>query len=138
MSSSRYTKKNPIDHVKDRPDMYIGSTLMRKVEELVIVDDENHIEKRDIEISPGIIRIFVEPLSNAIDNLARSKENKAKMTEIEVSIEEDGTTTFINDGDIVPIEIHPEEKVYNHTMLFGELLSGSNYNDEEDRLDISG
>ena len=44
---------------------------------------------------------------------------------------------MINDGDIIPIEIHPEEKVYNHSLIFGQLLTGSNYDDEEERL-ISG
>jgi len=39
-----------------------------------------------------------------------------------------------NDGDVVPVEIHSGEGCYNHTMIFGQLLTGSNYNDEETRM----
>ena len=44
-----------------------------------------------------------------------------------------GETSVWNDGDIVPVEINNEQKCYNHTLIFGRLLSGSNYNDEEER-----
>ena len=39
-----------------------------------------------------------------------------------------------NDGDVVPIEINEDEKCYNHSMIFGQLLTGSNYDDEEERI----
>jgi DNA topoisomerase-2 len=119
--------------------MYVGSTRARPVDDFVVIDDSLHIAKKTINISPAILRIFIEPLSNAIDNLARSKEAGVKMTKISVNInKETGETSIWNDGDIIPIEMNTEEKCYNHTMIFGNLLTGSNYNDEEDRLDISG
>ena len=138
-TTKKYIKMNPIDHVLLRPDMYVGSTRPRPVEDFVVVDDNLHISKKTINVSPAILRIFIEPLSNAVDNLARSKENSVKMTKISIDInKETGETSILNDGDIIPIEINPEEKCYNHTMIFGHLLTGSNYNDEEDRLDIAG
>jgi len=135
----RYVKMDPIQHVLARGDMYVGSSRPRDVEDFVVVDDVYHIAKRTISISPAILRIFIEPLSNAIDNLARSKESGTKMTKISINInEETGETSVWNDGDVIPIELHPEEKCYNHSMIFGQLLTGSNYNDEDDRLDIAG
>jgi DNA topoisomerase II len=135
----RYVKMDPIQHVLTRPDMYVGSTRPKDVEDFVVVDEAYHIEKKTINISPAILRLFIEPLSNAIDNVARSKTSGVKMTKISISIDEEtGETCFWNDGDIIPIEIHAEEKCYNHSMIFGQLLTGSNYDDEEDRLDISG
>jgi DNA topoisomerase-2 len=135
-----YIKKDPISHILDRPDMYVGSTKTRKVEEFVIVDSDSFkIEKKAITVSPALLRIFIEPLSNIIDNVARSKQGKNKVKKITIDInKETGETVFFNDGEIIPIEIHEDEKCYNHTMIFGHLLTSSNYDDEEDREDISG
>lgn len=135
---SKYKKMDPIEHVLARPDMYVGSIALEESQEYVVVDNEFHIEKKNISTSPAIIRIFVECISNAIDNVARSK-NTVPCTRITVSVnEETGETSILNDGEIIPIEMHPEEKCYNHTLIFGHLLTGSNYDDKEDRYDISG
>jgi DNA topoisomerase-2 len=140
MKKQTYIKKDPISHILDRPDMYVGSTKSRSVEEFVITDYSSfQIEKRTVHISPAILRIFIEPLSNIIDNVARSKTSKHKVTKILIDInKETGETSFYNDGEVIPIEIHSEEKCYNHTMIFGHLLTSSNYDDEQDREDISG
>ena len=136
-----YTKKDPISHILDRSDMYVGSKNLKKIEEYIAVKDEDgnyKIVKKEIESSPAILRIFIEVLSNAIDNVERSKKAKILCTTIKVVInKETGETSVWNDGDIIPIEINEEEKIYNHSLIFGNLLTGSNYNDEEERL-ISG
>jgi DNA topoisomerase-2 len=134
----KYVKKDQISHILDRPDTYVGSTDSRIVEDYVVVNENFNIEKKSISVSPAIIRMFIEPLSNVIDNVARSKQAKNPTTKIKINIDKDGMVSFENDGEVVSIEIHEEEKCYNHTLIFGQLLTGSNYNDEEDRLDISG
>lgn len=134
-----YVKKDPISHALSRPDMYVGSTRSRKIEDYVVVDNSYHIARKTIDVSPAILRIFIEPLSNIIDNVARSKQGKNKVSKISVGIDkETGKTTLWNDGEVIPIEMHEEEKCYNHTMIFGHLLTSSNYDDDEDREDISG
>lgn len=140
-SKSRYTKKDPIGHILDRSDMYVGSTRLRNIEEFIAEKKGSSysIFRKMISTSPAILRIFVEPLSNAIDNVARSKKAKIKMTKIYVNIDpKTGETSIWNDGDIVPIEKNEEEDCYNHSLIFGQLLTGSNYDDTEDREDISG
>lgn len=133
-----YQKLNQIDHVLKRPDVYIGSTRPRNSYEYVY-SDNNRIEKKSVHISPAILRIFIEPLSNVVDNFARSKQKNIVASKLEINIDSTtGETTFWNDGDVIPIEIHPTEKCYNHTLIFGQLLTSSNYNDSEDRIDISG
>lgn len=135
----KYVKKDPISHILDRPDTWVGSIRSRSVEDYVVVDDKFHIAKKKIDISPAIIRMFIEPLSNVIDNVARSNQGKNKTKKIAVSIDqESGEVSFWNDGEVIPVEMHEEEKVHNHTMIFGQLLTGSNYDDTEDREDISG
>ena len=121
-STKRYQKKDQISHCLDRPDMYVGSTSLRKIDEYVaeIIDENNYnIYLKNIESSPAILRIFIEALSNSIDNVERSKLTDTPCTTIKINInKETGETSIWNDGDVVPIEIHDEEKVYNHTMIF--------------------
>ena len=39
-----------------------------------------------------------------------------------------------NNGDGVPVEIHKEEKVYVPELIFGHLLTSSNYDDDEKKV----
>jgi DNA topoisomerase-2 len=126
--------------------MYVGSKTFKTCEEYIAtfednedgIDGEYNIHKKYITTSPAILRIFIEIISNAVDNVDRSRKAKIPCSTIKVNIDkETGETTVWNDGDIIPIEIHPEEKMYNHTMIFGHLLTGSNYDDTEER-EISG
>ena len=34
-----------------------------------------------------------------------------------------------NNGSSIPIEIHPKEKIYTPELIFGHLLTGSNFDD---------
>ena len=132
-----YKKLDPITHIIERSDMYVGSKKLKKIEEYIAFKniDTFKIEKKYIESSPAILRIFIEILSNAIDNVERSKKSKTPCTSIKVNInKETGETSIWNDGEIIPIEIHEEEKIYNHTLIFGNLMAGSNFEDTEERL----
>ena len=92
-----YEQKDEISHVLDRPDTYVGSKRLKKSEEFVAIkDDEGNfkIVKKYIEYSPAILRIFIEILSNAIDNVQRSKQAKITCTTIKVNIDsETGETS---------------------------------------------
>jgi len=138
--TKRYEKKDPISHCLDRPDMYVGSVRLRNNMEYIAQKSEDNegkwqIFQQEINSSPAILRIFIEALSNAVDNVERSKSTSTPCTTIKVTInEETGETSIWNDGDVVPIEMNEEEKCYNHTMIFGQLLTGSNYDDEEERV----
>ena len=48
------------------------------------------------------------------------------------------TITVWNNGDGVPVEVHKEEKVYVPEMIFGHLLTSSNYNDNEKKVRACG
>jgi DNA topoisomerase-2 len=138
MAPKRYQKMDPISHCLERPDMYVGSTASRTTTEYIAyknLDGLYHITYEDVTSSPAILRIFIEVLSNAIDNVERSKKTTTPCKKIKINIDsETGQTSIWNDGDVVPIEINEDEGCYNHTMIFGQLLTGSNYDDEEDRL----
>ena len=141
MTSKKQTfvKKDQVGHILFRPDMYVGSTSNRQVEDYIVIDEKFNISKKTITISPAIIRIFIEPMANILDNCARSKQDKNKVSKICIDIDEKtGLTCLWNDGNVISVELHEEEKCYNHSLIFGQLLTSSNYDDTEDREDISG
>ena len=73
-----------------------------------------------------MIKIFDEILVNAIDNKQRCPE----MTTIKVSVDRaTNSITVYNDGDGIPVAIHPEYKMHIPSLIFGQLLSGTNFND---------
>ena len=42
--------------------------------------------------------------------------------------------SIYNNGRGIPVVMHKEEKMYVPTMIFGHLLTSSNYNDEEQKV----
>ena len=68
----KYEKLDQIAHIHKRPDMYIGAIKPRNYnDEWVFNISKQIIEQKDtIKYSEGLLRIFVEALSNAIDNIA--------------------------------------------------------------------
>lgn len=134
MSVQKYIKQDPITHILTRPDMYVGSKGFDRQQVYVYTNET--IVSREVSVSPALVRTFVEILSNAIDNMEREV---SKMTYI--SVELSATHCEIrNDGAVIPIEQNEvetgkgkKELIYNHSLIFGHLLSGSNYDDTEKR-----
>ena len=151
----RYEKLEPIDHILRRPDTYVGSKRIEDIEEYVFevspdcsdgapkegnrgatAGEDGKLVKKHIQVSPAFVRIFQEILSNAVDNIERPPEASTikPMSYIHVSIS-DYEISVTNDGAVIPIEIN-EYDIYNPTLIFGNLLSGSNYNDEVERFTV--
>jgi DNA topoisomerase-2 len=124
-----YQKKTQLEHILLRPDSYIGSTECRQ-EQIWVLADEKTIESRRIEYCPGLYKIFDEILVNAADNYQRDR----RMSRIEVDIERDGNIRILNDGKSIPVAIHNEHKVYVAEMIFGHLLTSSNYEDNVKKI----
>lgn len=122
-----YVKRDPITHILTRPDMYVGSKQFKTIDDYVY--ENGAIAKRQISYSPALSRCFGEILSNAIDNAERD----GQMTKIVVEVTPT-TCSILNDGAIIPIELTEKERIYNHSLIFGHLLSGSNYDDTEKRF----
>lgn len=136
-SKPTYKALDQRTHVLHRPDMYIGSVKNVKTEYYGarILNDQLTITPQEDWINPGLHRIVIEVLSNAIDNVWRSSTTSTPTTKIKVDIKrETGEIVIWNDGLTIPIELDPETGVYNPEMLFGRLLTSSNYDDEEERM----
>ena len=81
------------------------------------------------------IQIFDEILVNAADNRLRSAAQGLHMSRIDITVQRDAnndlSVSVLNDGMIIPLEIHPVEKIYIPDMIFGQLLTGSNFDDSQ-------
>jgi DNA topoisomerase-2 len=75
-----------------------------------------------------LYKIFDEILVNAADN----KQRDASMDALKVTIDaESNTISVYNNGAGLPVEIHAEEGVYVPELVFGHLLTSSNYDDSQ-------
>lgn len=126
-----YQKKSPIEHILLRPDTYIGS-VEREVQQMHVWDEENRrIVCRTVSYVPGLYKIFDEIIVNAADNKIRDP----RMNTIKVSIDsEKNEISVYNNGKGVPVRIHGKENVYVPELIFGHLLTSSNYNDDEKKV----
>lgn len=133
-----YQQLDPICHIHQRPDMYVGSLLPQSHSggEWIWKEEEQSMAwVPDPFYSEGLHRIYVEPLSNVIDNVWRSREEGFVCKKIVVDVcSQTGQCTVWNDGRGIPIEKQPSSDVYTPEFIFGRLLTSSNYNDEEERF----
>ncbi|KAH7527912.1 hypothetical protein FEM48_Zijuj05G0016600 [Ziziphus jujuba var. spinosa] len=119
-----YQKKSQLEHILLRPDTYIGS--IEKHTQTLWVYQNDEMVHRSVTYVPGLYKIFDEILVNAADN----KQRDPSMDSLKVIIDvEQNCISVYNNGDGVPVEIHQEEKVYVPELIFGHLLTSSNYDD---------
>lgn len=134
MNSAQYVKKTPVEHIISRPDTYVGP-VDPVTEEMWIyknTETENKMKKELITYTPGFLKIFDELLVNARD--ASCNDPSCNEIKVEYNIDE-GYISVYNNGDIgIPIEEHPVYKIYTPELILGNLLTSSNYNDDEKRI----
>uniref|UniRef100_A0A8C2TR41 DNA topoisomerase 2 n=1 Tax=Coturnix japonica TaxID=93934 RepID=A0A8C2TR41_COTJA len=125
-----YQKKTQLEHILLRPDTYIGS--VEPLTQLMWVYDEDvGMNCREVTFVPGLYKIFDEILVNAADNKQRDKN----MTCIKISIDPESNIISIwNNGKGIPVVEHKVEKVYVPALIFGQLLTSSNYDDDEKKV----
>lgn len=125
-----YQKLTQKEHVLKRPGMYIGSVDKTMEELWVKRNDSEVITKNMVEYTPGFIKIFDEVLTNALDHSARDPT----VTFIKVDYSKNtGEITVLNNGTGIPVVLHKEHNMYVPELIFGHLLSGSNYDDQQQR-----
>ncbi|XP_009327895.1 PREDICTED: DNA topoisomerase 2-alpha [Pygoscelis adeliae] len=125
-----YQKKTQLEHILLRPDTYIGSVEL-VTQQMWVFDEDVGLNCRDVTFVPGLYKIFDEILVNAADNKQRDKS----MSCIKVTIDvENNTISVWNNGKGIPVVEHKVEKVYVPALIFGQLLTSSNYDDNEKKV----
>ncbi|XP_036052357.1 DNA topoisomerase 2-alpha [Onychomys torridus] len=125
-----YQKKTQLEHILLRPDTYIGSVEL-VTQQMWVYDEDLGINYREVTFVPGLYKIFDEILVNAADN----KQRDPKMSCIRVTIDpENNLISIWNNGKGIPVVEHKVEKMYVPALIFGQLLTSSNYDDDEKKV----
>ncbi|KAM5135385.1 DNA topoisomerase 2-alpha [Mantella aurantiaca] len=125
-----YQKKTQLEHILLRPDTYIGS-VEPVTQQMWVFDEGEGLNNREVTFVPGLYKIFDEILVNAADN----KQRDPTMSCIKIVIDpENNTVSVWNNGKGIPVVEHKVEKVYVPALIFGQLLTSSNYDDEQKKV----
>jgi DNA topoisomerase-2 len=136
-TDKKYKKHELRTHIYSRPSMYIGPIDPNTIE-TYIIDDSDQVVKNNITFIPGLFKIFDEAVVNAIDHSVRTRNdenNNNIVKNIKINInKETGIIEIYNDGMGIEIIKHTEYDIWIPELIFGELLTSSNYNDDEVRI----
>jgi DNA topoisomerase-2 len=131
-STQKYQKFTHHEHVLKLPDTYVGSTE-KTTEEIWYFDKSSgRMKKGNVSFVPGEFKIFDEIVVNAIDQYTRTREStdpktiRVKNIRVDYS-RETGEISVFNDGDGIPVEKYQGEDIYIPELIFGNLLTSSNY-----------
>ena len=70
-----------------------------------------------------------------IVNAADNKVRDPGMTVLKVNIDKESNMIKVyNNGKGIPVVEHKDEKMYVPSLIFGHLLTSSNYNDDEKKV----
>jgi len=132
-----YQRKTDKQHVLDNPDTYTGSMTLVETSSYVLGEGPKIVES-DIEIIPGLYKLFDEGLVNCRDHVVRMAQSvdptDHRVSKIEIDIAEDGTITLLNDGNGIDVAMHPEHDMWIPEMVFGHLRTSTNYDKSEKRI----
>jgi DNA topoisomerase-2 len=126
-----YQKKTQLEHILLRPDTYIGSVEPQQQSLWVYDGEDAGMQLREVTFVPGLYKIFDEIIVNAADHKQRDKQ----MDTLRVDIDpESNKISIYNNGRGIDVVMHKVEKVYVPTLIFGHLLTGANFDDDEKKV----
>jgi DNA topoisomerase II len=125
-------KLTHIEHVLKRPDSYVGPVELGTEPYWIL--DGSTFTKKNLKYSPALLKIFDEILVNAID---RNSLHSKNVNSISVAIDkESGSVTIENNGPLggISVKMHEKEGIWNPELVFGHLLTSTNYDDTQKRI----
>lgn len=142
-SLSKYQKLTDREHILKKPDTYIGSIENTEHEDYLFNDDK--IMLKEFQYIPGLYKLFDEGIVNCRDHVVRqaqavkdNKENALPVTNIDITIDSDGTIHMTNDGNGIDIAEHPEYKIWIPELIFGHLRTSTNYDENKKEKTVGG
>ena len=140
MAARTYKKHTHHQHILELPDTYVGSTKTNEETRWLYDASSGKMVWRNVNFNPGLYKIFDEVIVNARDEYVRSTVTAGmtpvKHIDITVSSNGEGDTilSIENDGDGITIDMDAEQKVMIPEMIFGHLLTSSNYDKSEEKI----
>ena len=139
--ANKYQQKTDKQHILDNPDTYIGSVEKVETDLWILNDDQTRIVEKNISYIPALFKLFDEGIVNCRDHVIRMQqaiqnkvENALPVNYIDISIQDDGTITMMNDGNGIDIAEHPEYKIWIPELIFGHLRTSTNYDKTEKKI----
>ena len=139
--ANKYQQKTDKQHILDNPDTYIGSVEKIESVQWILNEANDKIIEKHIEFIPGLFKLFDEGIVNCRDHVVRmqqaitnGQENCIPVTNIDITIEEDGTIIMLNDGNGIDVAEHPEHKIWIPELIFGHLRTSTNYDKSEKKI----
>jgi len=109
-----------IEHALLETDVHMGE--LNTVENDMYVFSDGTLTKKTVRYNTGLLKLFDEIITNAIDNLQRGSGIK----NISVEFTENSISVF-NDGNSIPIEMNTKHNLYIPEMIFTKFRAGSNF-----------
>lgn len=159
-----YQKKTQLEHILLRPDTYIGSTEKQQQQMWIMEGDRmvqqtisyvpglykifdeilvNAADNKARDPSMDLVKVDINPVRlQAKPTPSTTTPAIALYTiylllgsrEFHLFHQETNTVSVWNNGNGVPVEVHKEEGVYVPELIFGHLLTSSNYDDNEKKV----
>ena len=135
-----YQIKKQREHILDAPDTYVGSTECDESKDWTF-DGEN-IKRKSHLFIPGLYKCFDEGIVNCRDHFIRQQEkinsgekDVIPVTLIDVNIDrQTNIITLLNDGNGIDIAKHPKNNIHIPEMIFGHLMTSTNYDKEKKKI----
>lgn len=127
-SYSDYHDK-PIEYIFRKPHINLGDISVGDHKEYIYLDDK--IVLKTLKYSPGIVRIFLEILTNAADNADESRRLGIDPGKIYVTVVDD-VVTIRSEGEAIPLSIKEgfadDEPFTFLDYIFSIVTASSNHN----------
>ena len=137
--ATQYKKHTHREHILELPDTYIGSAHAQAEARWVYNAALGCMEHRTVQTCPGLLKVFDEVLVNAMDHHVRLGVQMATDTTLQ-PVKAIAVTltpqrlTVRNDGTGIPVAKHAEHGCHAAELIFGHLLTSSNYDKGEDKI----
>ena len=137
--ADEYQKKSEKGHILSNPDTYTGSIELDSKK--MWIKCKTGLTYKTIQFIPALYKLCDEAIVNCRDHIVRMIQKSAGGTNIRnvtfIQIHanrETGEMTFMNDGNGIDVAMHPVYNSWIPQMIFGELRSGTNFNQNEKKL----
>lgn len=154
----RYQHLELAEHILLKPEVYIGSPQRVEQDMFIYDDTTSKMIKSRIKFVPGLYKLYDEGIVNMRDHYVRMSELIAKQSminegklpsdpridvnrkyhpvkKIEITVDPVNNTIVLrNDGDGIDIVQHKTEHIYIPELIFGVLLTGTNFDKKEEKI----